>query len=202
MALTKHNDVSMHEAGHILIGYLMNDLIQLYYVTIDEGLSKTIDEHSDGGLKYKYLKNPQMLHYWELDQFCLFDLGGLAADIVNEHNGKVDESFFLTKEFIAKIQHYQYQGDMINFSNRFNQFHKMLKVLPEYYNYISMSLLTQIFSNSTVLKSLLEVRELIECYKTVEGRSLTDFLDDTYIREFRCNDWKNIKYIRKELFYY
>lgn len=200
MALLQPNDIAIHEAGHVLISYLMSDLVELHSVTIDEKYSKTINEYSDGGLLYRYIKHPKILHFLELDQFCLLHLGGLAADIVNEHNGKVDKGFFLTEEFIMKIQHYHYQGDMIAFNNNFRQIHRMLKVSPQYYNYISINLLTNIFSDSDVLKILLDIRELIEYSKTIEGKILIDFLDQSYIRDYRHNYWVNIKDIRKNLF--
>jgi len=97
MALLQSNDISIHEAGHVLICYLMSDLIELYSVTVDEKFSKTIDKNSDGGLLYRYIKHPELLHFLDLDQFCLLNLGGLAADIVNEHNGKVENEFFFNK---------------------------------------------------------------------------------------------------------
>ncbi len=97
MALLQPNDIAIHEAGHVLICYLLSDIIELYKVTIDKEFSKSIDKYSDGGIIYKYIKHPKLLNFLELDQLCLFHLGGLAADIVNDHNGKINKEFFLNK---------------------------------------------------------------------------------------------------------
>ncbi len=84
-----------------------------------------------------------------------------------------------------KIEHYYYQGDMTAFINTFAQFHKILKVSPEYYNYKSISLLTDMFSNKDILESLLEIRELIANLKIVEGELLNQFLNQSYIRDYK-----------------
>ncbi|WP_294217995.1 hypothetical protein [uncultured Chryseobacterium sp.] len=200
MEILEKNDIAMHEAGHVLICYLMNDLVELYNVTIDEELSKTIDDHSDGGVLFKYLKHPGNLNYLELDQFCLFNLAGLAADIVNENNGKVNEEYFFSEKFLLKINHYYYQGDISAFNRSFIQFENILKVTPQIYNYITISLLVNIFAETNILEILLKTREIIESNKTIKGETLTHFLDKTYIKGYRCNYWKNVKNIRKNLF--
>ena len=200
MALLQSNDISIHEAGHVLICYLMSDLIELYSVTVDEEFSKTIDKNSDGGLLYKYIKYPKLLHFLDLDQFCLLNLGGLAADIINEHDGKVENEFFSTKEFIKKIEHYNYQGDMIAFNDHFAQIYRRLKVSPQYYNHNSITLLTNMFSNDNILQNLLGIREIIADFKTVKGKILNDFLDQSYFKEYKFYYWEKIKEARKELF--
>lgn len=200
MDFLEQDDIAMHEAGHILLCYLMNDLVELYNVTIDKELSKTIDNHSDGGVLYKYLKHPKELHYLELDQFCLLNLAGLAADIVKEHNGKVSKEYFLSKKFILKISHHHYQGDMIAFNNNFVQFQNILKITPQDYNYKSISLLINMFSEIRILEILLKTKEIIEFNKTVKGENLIDFFDKTYMSDYRYNYWKSIKNNRKNLF--
>lgn len=200
MALLTPNDIAIHEAGHVLICYLMNDIIELYHVTIDEEFSKTIDTYSDGGLLYRYLKNPNLLDFLELDQFSLLHLAGLAADIVNELDGKVENNFFSTNEFINKINHFNYQGDMMAFSNNFEQFHEKLKVTPQYYNYNSIKLLVDLFMNENIQKLLIEIREIINFNKTLNGKVLTDFLDNSFFRNYKLDNWIEIKKSRKDLF--
>jgi len=109
-------------------------------------------------------------------------------------------SFFSTKEFINKIEHYNYQGDMIAFNNHFDQIHRRLQVSPQYYNHNSIILLTNMFSNNDILQNLLGIREIIADSKTVKGKILKDFLDQSYFRDYKFYYWENIKKARKELF--
>lgn len=201
MALTIIDDIAIHEAGHVLVTYLMSDLAELHEVTIDEEYSKTMDENSGGGLKYKYLKPPTALHFLELDQFCLSYLGGLAADLVNEHEGVVNPDLFSTQNFIEKISHFHYQGDMIALNNKFTLLRKNLQVLPQYYNFISIYLLTDFLSRKEVLQVLLEVRNLIDQNKTVDGTHLRNYLDKSYIANYKTTIWPKVKENRKNLFF-
>lgn len=200
MPLTKPNDIAIHEAGHILICYLMNDLAELHFVTIDAEYGKTIDKYSDGGLVFKYINHPDNLNFFELDQFCLLHLSGLAADLVNEHDGKISQEYFGSRDFFSKIGQFYYQGDMISFNTIFSKFQNELQVSPRYYNYISISLLTNMLSDMYVIKVLLDLRKFIWKYKTIDGKFLYDFLNNTYLREFSNNYWLEIKEIRKKLF--
>lgn len=200
MALTIIDDIAIHEAGHVLVTYLMSDLAELHEVTIDEEYSKTMDEHSGGGLKYKYLNHPSILHFLELDQFCLSYLGGLAADLVNEHDGIVNPEYFSTQHFIEKISHFHYQGDIIAFDNKFILLRKNLQVMPQYYNHISIYFLTDFLSRKEVLKVLLEIRNLIDQAKTVSGSYLLTHLDQSYLAIYKATIWPKVKENRKNLF--
>lgn len=201
MPLTKMSDIAMHEAGHTLIIYLMSDLVELYHVTIDEEYSKTIDKHSGGGVLYKHLKSPEKLQPLERDQFCLSFLGGLAADLVNEHNGAVAREYLFSEHFPAKIEHFHYQGDMIAYDLHFSLFQRMLKVEPAHYNFISIYFLTEFFSRAEILPVLLAVRDLIEKSKTVSGYELNTFLDQSYLGNWKATIWQKVKDDRKILFF-
>lgn len=200
MALTIIDDIAIHEAGHVLVTYLMSDLAELHEVTIDEEYSKTMDENSGGGLKYKYLKPPTALHFLELDQFCLSYLGGLAADLVNEQEGVVNPDLFSTQDFIKKISHFHYQGDMIAFNEKFFFFLKNLRASPQEYNFFSLYFLTDFFSRKEVLKVLLEIRHLIDQAKTVSGSDLLTHLDQSYLATYKETIWPKVKENRKKLF--
>lgn len=201
MALTKPNDIAIHEAGHVLISYLMSNLVEIHCVTIDTEYSKAIDEYSDGGLVFKYIKSSTLLNYLDLDQFCLLNLAGLAADLINEHNGKITNDYFFTEKFPEKIQHFNYQGDMIAFNNHFHKLREKLRFPPSHYNYLSIKLLIELFSNTNVLRILIEVRDLVEGYKTIDGRTLVDYLDFSYLRNWKISNWQKIKDARKDLFF-
>lgn len=200
MALTKLNDIAIHEAGHVLINYLMSDLVEIKWVTIDANHSKRVDESSDGGLFYQYLKHPNSLNILDMDQFCLSYLSGLAADLVNEHDGSITDDYFYTDAFPLKVQHYNYQGDMIAFNNFFYHLVPMLKVSPAQYNYESIKFLTGLFSSPEIVKALIGVRDLIEDSQTVPGIHLNNFLDLTYFGDWKKNLWKSFKENRKKLF--
>jgi len=200
MAVTEPNDLAIHEAGHALIYYLMSDLVEIFCITIDLEYSKSIDKHSDGGVVYKYLKHPTLLNFLELDQFCLSCIGGLAADLVNEHDGKIDNEYFYSDAFPLKIGHFHYQGDMIAFHNKFMKLNRLLKVTPQYYNFISIQLVTNLFSDKEVLKVLISVRNLILEYKILTGQVLKNYLEATYLSEWKKNHWEKIKEDRKRLF--
>ncbi|MBW8522151.1 hypothetical protein K0U91_06680 [Chryseobacterium chendengshani] len=181
MALTKLNDVAFYEAGHALLSYLFSDIIEIHHVTIDPEYSKTFDIHSDGGVLFKHLINPENLNQFEIDLLCLSFLAGLAADLINEHNGTVSENFFYSPEFSRKIQHHNYQGDMIIHSNFFNQIEDQVKIPRSEYNYLSLKLLLTIFSDEKIQEDLINLRNLLEKSKTLEGKTLRSYLDGSYI---------------------
>ncbi|MFC3157185.1 hypothetical protein SAMN05443633_11228 [Chryseobacterium arachidis] len=200
MPFTELNDIAIHEAGHVIVCFLMSDLARLHLVTIDAEHGKTFDPNSDGGLVYKYLKQPKDLDFLELDQFCLLHLAGLAADLVNEQEGPPSWEYFLSEEFFLKINQFYYQGDMISFSSTFDRLIGVLQVAPQHYNLISIQLLVNIFSNRELLEVLLALREFIDRSKTIDGEALTKFLNDSYLSEYKRNVWPDVKEMRRKLF--
>lgn len=200
MPLTVTSDISIHEAGHVILVYLMSDFLELYHVTIDEEFSKKNDIHSEGGVLYKYLTHPKNLQIPQLDQLCLFNLAGLAADLVNEHEGAVEQKYFGTHDFLSKIGHFHYQGDIIAYNHSFNRLIRSLQVSPQYYNAISIYFLTDFFSRKEVLPILLAIKDLIDQSKTVYAIELNNFLDQSYIGTYKTTTWPKVKDDRQNLF--
>jgi len=201
MASTQPNDLAILEAGHAIFGYLIDVLMEIWHVTIDNDFSRQINPLSDGGIFFRYIKNPDNLHHFDRDQFCLSNLSGLAADIVNEYDGKIPEGFFDSATFLSKLSLSYYIGDLKSFNAFFQGLQSRLMYLPFTYNQTSIKLLTNIFSNEKILPVLLSIREVIDKQKTIERKDLYELLDKSYLSEFKKSSWLNVKEVRKKLFF-
>ncbi|WP_262150740.1 hypothetical protein [Chryseobacterium foetidum] len=175
--------------------------MEIQHVTIDTDYSQEFSLYSDGGMLYKFIKHPDSLNPYENDLFCLSQLAGLAADIVNEHDGDVSEEYFLTEDFSNKISHIHYYGDIMAHTRFQKPLLDWLQIPITVYNQISVMLLANLFSNDQILPSLLHVRNQLEEQKTILGNSLTSFLDQTALAEYKKSSWQDVKEIRKRLFF-
>lgn len=201
MALTIPNDIAIHEAGHAVFCYLIPELMEIQHVTINTDYSQEFSPYSDGGMLYKFIKHPDSLNPYENDLFCLSQLAGIAADIVNEHDGDVTEEYYTSEDFSDKISHVHYYGDFMAHTQFQKSLVDWLQVPIWRYNQISVMLLVNLFSDGQILPCLLQVRNQLHHSKTILGDSLTSFLDQTDLAAYRKSSWQDVKEIRKRLFF-
>ncbi len=73
---------AFHESGHCLIAMLFDDELDIKSVTIDKESLKTIDPSNNGGLVFRWKKEPLNTDYNAVDKIALISLAGICTTTI------------------------------------------------------------------------------------------------------------------------
>lgn len=192
MPLTVYNDTVLHEAGHTMIAYLAQSILEIDFVTVENHLSKTQDYRSAGGLKARLKINPDSLNFKEHDVMVLICLAGLAVDDINHSGGRLTTDLYEYTAFLQRINSFKYKGDFLLLIPHLEQLQPALKMSQRDYIGHCQEFLYDFFTTHwAVLVGLRN--ELVKTPDyTLQDSQIKSFLDNSPLRKWMNEEWNTV----------
>ncbi len=200
MAITVNNDTAIHEAAHCIFAYVASDIFETELVTCNTSHSKTFDPLSLGGIKGHLIRNGNKFTFEEHDLIILILLAGMAADDINDNDGKLHEGLYDNALFLRKIESNKYSGDFKLLLPHLKRIMNVARVSQREYTKSCQKTLHEIFSTEPLLSVLVQLRHKIvdSPGQTMNGLELREFLNATELREWKQNQWPTIAKLRSQ----